>query len=75
MQETCSKSTEPKAVFTVTEMNNDYLQGNTRGAVANVLDCDIIVGELELLSRHYIDFLTNRFGKDITPLSSQLWIK
>ena len=38
-------------------------RGNPRGVVANVLDCDIVVSEFELLSRYYVHFRTNALGK------------
>ena len=36
--------------------------------VAKVLDCNIIVSESELQSRHYVHFQTKTLGKSITPL-------
>ena len=43
-----------------------------RGVMANVLDCDIIVYEFELQSRHYIHFWTNTFGKGMNTLTHHL---
>ena len=42
-------------------------EGSYHGAVANVLDCAIVIGEFEFLSRYYAHFLTNTIGKDINP--------
>ena len=38
------------------------------GAVANVLDCDILVSEFELKSRYYVYFRTNTFRKVMNTL-------
>ena len=44
--------------------------GCPRGAEADVLDCDSIVSEFELLSFHYIRFWTNNLGKGMNLLIS-----
>ena len=38
------------------------------GIVVNVLDSDIVVNELELLSHFYIHFWPNTLGKDMNSL-------
>ena len=45
-----------------------YLKGSSRSKVANVLDSDIILSELELQSRYYTHFRTNIFWKGINSL-------
>ena len=43
-----------------------------RGAVANVVDCDILVSKFELQSGYYAHFRTNTLGKGRTPPYSTL---
>ena len=43
-------------------------RGSSRGVVANVLDCDIILSEFEHQSHNYVHFRTNTLGKGINPL-------
>ena len=38
------------------------------GGVANVLYCNIIESEFKLQSDYYVHFLTNSFGKGMTPV-------
>ena len=42
--------------------------GNSRGIVANVLDCDIVVSEFEHHSPYYVHFRTNTLGEGVNPL-------
>ena len=42
----------------------------TSGVVVNLLDCDIVVHEFELLSRYQFSFRI-----DINTLLPQLWVK
>ena len=42
---------------------------NHRCVVANVLDCDIVVGELEPLSHYYVHFRTNTLNKGMDPFT------
>ena len=42
-------------------------EGSPCGVLANVLDCDIIVSEIELQSCYYIRFQTNTVGKSMNP--------
>ena len=39
-----------------------------RGAVANVLNCNIVVSEFRLHSRYYIHFRSNTLGKRYEPI-------
>ena len=43
-------------------------EGESHDAVANVLDCDIVVNKFELWSFHYVYFWTNTLGKGINLL-------
>ena len=43
------------------------------GVVANVLDCDIIVGEFDPQLRYCIHFRTNIFSKGMNPLFTFLY--
>ena len=45
----------------------------SRGEVANVLGCNIVVSEFELQLRYYIHFQTNTLGKHINSLISACW--
>ena len=36
--------------------------------MVNGIDCEIVVIEFELQSRHYVKFRTNTLGKDMNPL-------
>ena len=38
-----------------------------RGVVSDILDCNIVVSEFELLSRYCIHFWTNMLGEGINP--------
>ena len=40
----------------------------SRGEVANVLDCEIVLIEFETQSRYYFHFQTNTLGKGVGPL-------
>ena len=42
--------------------------GCPRGAMVKTIDSRIVVGEFELQSRYYVDFLTNNHGKGMNPL-------
>ena len=42
------------------------------GVVANVLDCDIAISEVEINSRYYVHFRTNTFGKGMNSPSYEL---
>ena len=44
---------------------------SSRGVVAKVLDCDIIVSEFELQFRYYIHFGINTVGKGMNSLTLQ----
>ena len=45
------------------EMSPIVASGCLLDVVANVLECDILVGEFELQLRSYIHFRINTFGK------------
>ena len=45
------------------------------GVMVNVLDYNIIVSKFEFQSGYYIHFQPNILGKDMNPLSFQLWVK
>ena len=51
-------------------MTPDNFWGGPHGVVVNVLDCDIVVSEFELLSHYYIHFRTNNntIGKGMNLL-------
>ena len=46
----------------------ETMRGGPRSIVVNVLDCDIVINEFELQSRHYVHFWTNTLGKCMNPL-------
>ena len=48
-------------------INFSSLKGYIYG-VANVLDCNNLVGEFEFLSSFYVYFRTNTYGKGMKPL-------
>ena len=52
------------------------LLGSLRGAVANVLDCDILISEFEQQTLYYVHFRANIFGKGINSVISSVmgWI-
>ena len=43
--------------------------------MVKAMDCGIVVRELVLQSRYYVNFQENTLGKVMNPLSSQLWVK
>ena len=43
---------------------------DTRDVVAKLLDCDIVVSELDIQSSHFVHFSTNKFGIDMNTLFS-----
>ena len=45
-----------------------YQWKSLQGVVANILDSDIVVSELEIWSRYYVHFRTNTFLKDMNSL-------
>ena len=51
-------------------------KGSLPGVVANVLNYDIVISELELQSHYSIHFRTNTRGKHWEPpYPIQLWVK
>ena len=44
---------------------------NRSGVMGIVLNCDILINELDLQSNYYVPFRTNNFGKYIKPFISQ----
>ena len=48
---------------------------NSKGIVANVLDCGLEVSEFKLKARYYDHFQSNILGKVMNPLFPQLWVK
>ena len=53
---------------TCSRWNPLWKEGNPLGVVVNVLDCDIIIREFELLLVYYILFQTNIREKGMGPL-------
>ena len=51
------------------------LTGCPRGVMVKATDCGIVVSEFVLQSRYYVHCPANILGKDMNPLSSQLWVK
>ena len=48
----------------------------SRGVVANILDCDIVVSDFKLQSRYNVPFWANTLKKGMNLfISLQLWVK
>ena len=49
--------------------------GCPHGVIVKAMDCGIVVSKFVLQSCYYVHFRINTLGKDMNPLSSQLWVK
>ena len=55
--------------YTVTVRNKfDTLRRCPRGVMVKMMDCEIVVSELELQLHYYVHFQTNTLGKGMNPL-------
>ena len=56
-------------------MTSTYIyEGRIRGAVAEVLDYDIMEYEFDIQSSCYVHFRTNTLVKDMNSLILELWV-
>ena len=50
-------------------------EGCPRGVMVKLMDRGIVESEFELQLPYYVHFWTNTLGKDMNPLSLQLWVE
>ena len=71
-----NKETKPKiclSCLTIRLKTQISTVGCPRGVMIKAVDCGVAVSEFELQLRYYVYFRTNTVGKDMNPLSSQLY--
>ena len=57
-----------KHIYLTHEWDPKRYKRKTRGIVANILDCDVVVSEFELKSGYYVNFRGNTVENVCNPL-------
>ena len=56
-----------KIIVFIQRKKKDHVSGGAHVVVTNMLDCNIIISNIKLLSHYYVHFQTNTPGKGMKP--------